>query len=277
MTSRSLPLGGLRARRARTLLRWALILAIPSFVAGCANVPLVGDLAARLEPMLPGFIRDRLGMSSAGNSPTPTSPSASFDRGHGQQRQGPGATEIASADATQDIQALYDHYVSVNTDFDHLRTLGLEELYAGQTAAAISAFHQALALRPGDTNVTALLNLAEHPGDSGGGGGSPAGDGGGFSDGGSGGAAAGGSGGAVAPGSGGSWNSAPAVLPPAAAPANFGLGADAGSLPPALPQVAPGALSLPSYVHLRPVPPVAPAPSAAAFQPIHVSPFAVRR
>ncbi len=276
MTSRSQPRAGIRARRARTLLRWALILAIPSFLAGCANVPLVGDLAARLEPLLPGFIRDRLGLSSADTS-TSQPTSASFGHGHRPAQQDQSATAVASADATQDVQALYDHYVSVNTDFDHLRTLGLEDLYAGRTADAITAFHQALALRPGDTNVTALLNLAEHPGDSSGAGfGSPTGNAGGYSDGSSAGMSAGGSGGSVAQSSGGSWNSAPAVLPQAA-PANFGMGSGGGSLPPPLPRVDPGALSLPASVHLQPVPAVAPAQPTSAFHPIHVSPFAVRR
>ncbi len=235
-------------------------------------MPLVGDVAARLESLLPGFIRDRLGMSSAGNSSAPNS-SSSFDSRRGLERTGQSATGVASADATQDVQALYDHYVSVNTDFDHLRTLGLEDLYAGHTAHAITVFHQALALRPGDTNVTALLSLAEHPGDSSGGGfGSGAGNAGGYSDGSSGGGSASGFGESAAQSSGGSWNSAPAVVPPAAV-ANFG----AGSLPPALPKVDPGALNLPANVRLQPVAPVAPAPPGSAFQPIHVSPFSMRR
>lgn len=50
-----------------------------------------------------------------------------------------------------------------NRQFDRLRTMGLMQLYAGQSAAALDNFKKAQALRPNDPQIAELIDLTLHP------------------------------------------------------------------------------------------------------------------
>lgn len=145
-----------------------VMLAASAGLSGCANLPLVGNLGERIAPMLPAFVRDRLfpAQAQAGPADGAQSPDAAIV-----QHRHPIPAQVQSAAtgtgsapiATEDPQVVQASEVAVNIQFDHLRTLGLEDLYLGQTAQALKSFQEALALRPGDKNVDDLIGLIQHP------------------------------------------------------------------------------------------------------------------
>lgn len=147
---------------ARGAHRALILLALPLSLAGCGELPIVGDLGAGLGGMLEGL----RGVPVIGDLlPAPAeTPAAEPPRPRVARRAAvPGAvTGVATASA-EDPQVVYKRWSDRNRTFDRYRTTGLIYLYDGQTALAIENFRKAQDLRPQDRMIAKLLHLATHP------------------------------------------------------------------------------------------------------------------
>lgn len=128
---------------------------VTGMLAPLKDVPIVGSL---VEPLLPKKEEDTV---------NPTNPSVQRVR---RRMAGTRADAANSAQASAsavtgkvDVEATYAALTQKNKQFDRLRTWGLMQLYAGQTAGAVSAFKKAQALRPSDPQIIDLISRCEHP------------------------------------------------------------------------------------------------------------------
>ncbi|MBM3266795.1 MAG: hypothetical protein FJZ01_04020 [Candidatus Sericytochromatia bacterium] len=152
-------------------LRGALLVAAAGILAGCVDLPVVGNVGEQIKPYVPEFIREKLYGPEHQVAETPsTTPGTPRRRRRnlaapGQAAAAAGAPgEAAPAPVRREnVAALYEQYLTRNMEFDRLRTQAMEQLIAGQTDKAIDSLKQALARKPGDKSAEELLHLAQHP------------------------------------------------------------------------------------------------------------------
>ncbi|MBI6546315.1 MAG: hypothetical protein HY692_05940 [Cyanobacteria bacterium NC_groundwater_1444_Ag_S-0.65um_54_12] len=131
------------------------LLTVSLTITGCS------ELGEQIKPLLPDFLRNSL-------FPTQEEPSAPSmvpvpRSRHPRKLAGTIDSEPASVSRLPALQNNHEQYRVRNMEFDHLRTTGIDLLYAGETDRAIKVFKEALKKKPGDKSVENLLRLAEHP------------------------------------------------------------------------------------------------------------------
>lgn len=122
-------------------------------LAPLKDVPVVGAL---VEPLLP---------KEAEDTANPTNPAVQQARRRVVRTPTEAANSPQASASAGEIEtnATYAALTQKNKQFDRLRTWGLMQLYAGQTAPALSAFKKAQILRPSDPQILDLIARCEHP------------------------------------------------------------------------------------------------------------------
>lgn len=160
----------------RSLQRLTTLSALVATLAtsGCADTPVVGPyvskaaqaaapVLAMLEPVV-GPIKGMLGMgveeAAPIVSPTPRTRPGRAPRDAAAPTAGASAS-VPTGRSETPVQS--DRVVQRNKEFDRLRTTGLMQLYGGETRMAIATFEEAAKLRPDDTHIRELIELAKAP------------------------------------------------------------------------------------------------------------------
>lgn len=126
---------------------------VTGMLAPLKDVPIVGSL---VEPLLPKEEEE------ASNASNPSAMQVRRRIARTAAANSPEATTSADSEKVR-TEAAYAALTERNRQFDRLRTWGLMQIYAGQTAGAISAFKKAQTLRPGDPQIRDLIARCEHP------------------------------------------------------------------------------------------------------------------
>lgn len=149
----------------RCLLLLSVALATSPTLSGCSSDGPLGGLGTTLSNSLRSVLPEDLANSWLGPREGSQEDELAQLRLKARRRK---AAARAAAQKAQPARTGLDE-VAVekqarqNMLFDHYRTEGIDSLEAGHTADAIASFKKALQIRPGDTNATMWLDVAEHP------------------------------------------------------------------------------------------------------------------